>query len=52
MTRLHTIGAAVNWQQGEDVTIVPAVNNEEAEMRYPGCWKSPKPYLRIVPLPS
>ncbi|MEE9221555.1 MAG: peroxiredoxin, partial [candidate division NC10 bacterium] len=32
--------------------IVPAVSNEEAQEKYPDGWKSPLPYLRIVPQPQ
>jgi len=28
------------------------VSNEEAKEKFPGGWKSPKPYLRIVPQPK
>ncbi len=52
LTANHQVATPVNWQQGEDVIIVPAVSNEEAEKKYPGGWKSPKPYLRIVPQPN
>ena len=37
---------------GDDVIILPAVSNEEAQQKYPGGWKAPKPYLRIVPQPK
>jgi len=33
------------------VIIVPSVSDEEAKKAYPAGWKSPKPYLRIVPQP-
>ena len=52
LTANHQVATPVNWQQGEDVIIVPAISNEEAEKRYPNGWKSPLPYLRIVPQPS
>ena len=42
----------VNWKQGDDVIILPAVSNEEAEKTYPEGWKSPLPYIRIVPQPK
>jgi hypothetical protein len=42
----------VNWKQGEDVIIVPSVPDEEAKKQFPGGWKAPKPYLRIVPQPK
>jgi hypothetical protein len=34
------------------VIIVPAVSDEEAKQKYPGGWKSHKPYLRIVAQPK
>ena len=52
LTAKHKVATPVNWQSGEDVIIVPAVSNEEAEAKYPQGWKSPKPYLRIVPQPK
>lgn len=52
LTAKHKVATPVNWKNGEDVIIVPAVSNEEAEKQYPGGWKSPKPYLRIVPQPN
>jgi thioredoxin-dependent peroxiredoxin len=42
----------VNWKQGEDVIIVPAVSDAEAKEKYPQGWKSPKPYIRIVGQPK
>jgi alkyl hydroperoxide reductase subunit AhpC len=52
LTAKHKVATPVNWKQGEDVIIVPAVSDEEARERYPDGWKSPKPYLRIVPQPE
>jgi alkyl hydroperoxide reductase subunit AhpC len=40
-----------DWQQGDDVIISPAVSDEEARKRFPGGWKQPLPYIRIVPQP-
>jgi hypothetical protein len=34
------------------VIILPAVSNEEAQQKYPGGWKTVKPYLRVVPQPK
>ena len=48
----HQVATPVNWTQGDDVIIVPAVSDEEAKTRYPDGWKSPKPYIRIVPQPE
>ena len=51
LTASHKVATPVNWKNGEDVIIVPAVPDEEARKRFPE-WKAPKPYLRIVPQPS
>ena len=52
LTARHQVATPVNWQQGEDVIIVPAVSDDEARKRFPDGWKAPKPYLRIVPQPN
>lgn len=52
LTAEHKVATPVNWQQGEDVIILPAVSNEEAEEKYPDGWKAPLPYIRVVPQPE
>ncbi len=52
LTAQHQVATPVNWRQGEDVIIVPAVSDEQAKEKYPDGWKSPKPYIRIVPQPK
>ncbi|QOY87894.1 peroxiredoxin [Paludibaculum fermentans] len=52
LTAAHKVATPVNWKQGEDVIIVPAVSDEEAKQKYPNGWKTLKPYLRIVPQPE
>ncbi len=52
LTAKHKVATPVNWLQGEDVIIVPAVSDEAAKEKFPGGWKSPKPYIRIVPQPD
>lgn len=51
LTAKHKVATPVNWQQGEDVIIVPAVSDAEAKERFPGGWRAPRPYIRIVPQP-
>jgi alkyl hydroperoxide reductase subunit AhpC len=51
LTAKHKVATPVNWQDGDDVIILPAVQEAEAKERFPGGWKAPKPYLRIVPQP-
>jgi alkyl hydroperoxide reductase subunit AhpC len=52
LTAAHKVATPVNWQDGDNVIIVPAVSNEEAQEKYPDGWDSPKPYIRIVPQPD
>jgi alkyl hydroperoxide reductase subunit AhpC len=52
LTAKYKVATPVNWKEGEDVIILPAVSDEEAKSKYPDGWKSPKPYLRIVPQPK
>ena len=52
LTSKHKVSTPVNWKQGEEVIISGAVSNEEAKRIYPGGWKAPRPYLRIVPQPK
>jgi alkyl hydroperoxide reductase subunit AhpC len=52
LTAKHKVATPVNWKQGEDVIIVPAVSDDEARQKFPGGWKAPRPYLRIVPQPK
>jgi alkyl hydroperoxide reductase subunit AhpC len=51
LTAKHKVATPVNWKQGEDVIIAGSVSDEEAKKTYPQGWKSPKPYIRIVPQP-
>ncbi len=51
LTANHKVATPANWQQGDDVIIVPAVSNEEAKKQYPNGWDEKKPYLRIVKQP-
>jgi alkyl hydroperoxide reductase subunit AhpC len=52
LTAKHKVATPVNWKNGQDVIILPAVSDEEAKQKYPQGWKAPKPYLRIVPQPK
>ncbi len=52
LTAKHKVATPVNWQKGQDVIIAGSVSDEAAKEQYPDGWKSPKPYIRIVPDPS
>lgn len=52
LTANHQVATPVNWQQGEDVIILPSISDEAAREKYPNGWESPKPYIRVVPQPG
>lgn len=52
LTTKHKVSTPVNWKPGGDVILSGAVSDEEAKKLYPGGWKAPRPYLRIVPQPK
>ena len=52
LTAEHRVATPANWNSGEDVIIVPAVNNEAAQELFPNGWETVKPYLRKVKDPS
>jgi alkyl hydroperoxide reductase subunit AhpC len=52
LTATHKVATPGNWKQGEDVIIVPAVDDEAAKELYPEGWETVKPYLRKVKDPS
>jgi alkyl hydroperoxide reductase subunit AhpC len=52
LTAKHKVATPVNWKQGEDVIIVPAVSDDEAKQRFPNGWTTVKPYMRVVPQPK
>ncbi len=51
LTAEHQVATPVNWKQGEEVIIVPAVSDEDAKSKFPDGWRAEKPYLRYVPQP-
>jgi thioredoxin-dependent peroxiredoxin len=52
LTAKAKVATPVNWKYGEDVIIVPAVQDAEAKERFPDGWKAPLPYMRVVPQPK
>ena len=51
LTAKHRVSTPANWKQGEDVILGGAISDDEAKKLYPQGWKSPKPYIRVVPQP-
>jgi alkyl hydroperoxide reductase subunit AhpC len=52
LTAKHSVATPVNWQQGDECIIVPSLSDEQAKEKFPGGWKTVKPYLRTVPQPA
>ena len=50
LTAKHRVATPANWKQGDDVIIAGSVSDDEAKQLFPG-YRSPKPYIRIVPQP-
>ncbi|HYZ21548.1 MAG TPA: peroxidase, partial [Rhodopila sp.] len=52
LTDAHKVATPVNWTNGQPVIIVPSLLDEAAREKFPGGWKTLKPYLRIVDQPK
>jgi thioredoxin-dependent peroxiredoxin len=52
LTANYSVATPVNWKEGEDVIIVPAISDEDAKAKFPKGWKALKPYLRVTPQPN
>jgi alkyl hydroperoxide reductase subunit AhpC len=52
LTDKYKVATPVNWKDGDDVIIVPAVDNETAKGLFPDGWDEQKPYLRVVKQPG
>ncbi len=52
LTAKYSVATPVNWKDGDDVIIVPAVSDEAAKEKFPDGWKTIKPYLRVVAQPG
>lgn len=52
LTDKYAVATPVNWKNGEDVIITPAVSDDDAKQRFPKGFKTIKPYLRVTPQPD
>ena len=52
LTAAYSVATPVNWKDGDDVIIVPSLSDDQAKEKFPGGWKTLKPYLRVVPQPN
>ena len=52
LTAKHKVATPAQWTHGDDVIILGSVSDDEAKQKFPDGWKSPKPYIRVVPQPQ
>jgi alkyl hydroperoxide reductase subunit AhpC len=52
LTDAHSVATPADWQNGEDVIIVPSLSDDEARGRFPEGWQALKPYLRVTRQPG
>jgi thioredoxin-dependent peroxiredoxin len=52
LTAKHKVATPANWESGDDVIILGSVSDADAKKTYPEGWKTPKPYIRVVPQPG
>jgi alkyl hydroperoxide reductase subunit AhpC len=52
LTANYSVSTPVNWQEGDDVIIAPAISDDDAKTKFPKGWKAVKPYLRLTPQPD
>jgi alkyl hydroperoxide reductase subunit AhpC len=52
LTANYSVATPVNWTDGDDVIIVPAVSDDDAKAKFPKGWKALRPYLRVTPQPN
>src|SRR5438876_3152502 len=52
LTANYSVSTPVNWKNGEDVIIAPAISDEDAKTKFPKGFTTVKPYLRTTPQPD
>lgn len=53
LTDNYKVATPANWQDGEDVVIVPSIQDEaELKQRFPNGYQAIKPYLRLTKQPN
>ena len=52
LTDAHKVATPVNWNDGDEVIIVPSLSDDDAHKRFPEGWRTLRPYLRMVAQPK
>ncbi|MCH8114968.1 MAG: peroxiredoxin [Chloroflexi bacterium] len=52
LTDGYKVATPANWRDGDDVIVLPAVSNEDADKLFPKGYETVRPYLRTTPQPN
>jgi alkyl hydroperoxide reductase subunit AhpC len=52
LTEQFQVSTPVNWKDGDEVIIAPAISDDEAKQKFPKGFRTLKPYLRLTPQPN
>ena len=52
LTDAHKVATPVNWNDGDEVIILPSLSDDDAKTRFPEGWRTLRPYLRMVAQPK
>jgi alkyl hydroperoxide reductase subunit AhpC len=52
LTSKYSVSTPADWQEGQDVIISPAIDNDTAKEKFPKGFRELRPYLRLTPQPD
>jgi alkyl hydroperoxide reductase subunit AhpC len=52
LTAKHNVATPVNWKPGDDIIIPTSVSDDQARQKFPGGFKTLRPYLRVAAQPE
>jgi len=52
LTANYSVATPANWEEGQDVIVVPSISTEDAIKKFPKGVNVVKPYLRYTPQPN
>jgi alkyl hydroperoxide reductase subunit AhpC len=52
LTAGHSVATPADWNDGDDVIVLPSLSDEDAKKKFPKGFETKKPYLRVTPQPN